>query len=256
MKRNDLKEYFLCLLFPNHCRFCGELTESGKDICDECEEKLPVIEGEICYNCGSAKADCKCKGRHGKYYDRIASAFYYEEPVKHCIAEFKFNGDRSSYKVLAELMAESCKQRYDGIKFDYITYVPMDKRKERARGFNQSKLLAKEISEELDIPFGDKLLVKLYETDNQHDCGNIERTGNLLGAFDINSDYDVSGKTVLLIDDIKTSGSTLSECGKMLYLYGAERVFCLTAALRKSTIKEDEKQEKEADDNARREDSF
>ncbi|MBP9988159.1 MAG: ComF family protein, partial [Ruminococcus sp.] len=181
---------------------------------------------------------------------------YYTDFVKRCIFDFKFHGNRSTYKCLAKMMTKCCDERYPNIKFDYVTYVPMRKKKEHMRGFNQSKLIAKEISKETKIPFGNNLLLKIYDTDNQHDCKGLERTGNLLGAFDINSEYDVSGKTILLIDDIKTSGATLSECSKILLLYGAEHIFCLTAALRNSKIKGQEIIEKGGGENARREDSF
>ena len=142
-------------------------------------------------------------------------------------------------------MAQTCRKRYGDIEFDYVAYVPMDKKREKQRGFNQSMLLAKGIAEELNIPFGKNLLVKLYRTDVQHELNEVERKGNLLGAFDVSSAYNLEGRTVLLVDDVKTSGATLNECGKMLYLNGAERVFCLTAALVNSKI--DEKQKGEGD---------
>lgn len=241
MKNGNAAEYLWCLLFPNHCKFCGELTDFVTDICDKCKAEIPFIKGEICYRCGSQKADCICNGKRSKFYEKSVSVMYYDELAKNCISRFKFDGDRNTYKCLAKLMVDCCAERYADVSFDYVAYVPMDRKKQRARGFNQSKLLAKVISDELNIPFGEKLLVKLYETDNQHECDRIERTGNLMGVFDVNGDYDISGKSILLVDDIKTSGATLNECGKMLYLYGAQSVFCLTAARRNSKI--DEKEE-------------
>lgn len=235
-KINDWLTYIASLFFPNRCIFCDCLIDPFDDFCDDCAQNIPFIEGEICKNCGAQRKDCTCKKRHSHYYDCIASPLYYEDKVKTCIHRFKFRGERNIYKALGRLMADTVAERYGDIEFDYVTYIPMFPKKERKRGFNQSRLLAQRISELCEIPFADKMLIKLYNTDNQHDCTGLERTGNLIGVFDVDSRYDLNGKTVLLIDDIKTSGSTLNECGKMLYLNGVNSVICLTAALRNSKI--------------------
>lgn len=233
---SDIADFILSVFFPNHCIFCDRLMPEFESVCDECGKKLPRIRGEICPECGSSKNDCTCENRHGNYYDGTASALYYVDNVRECMHRFKFDSEKNISRGLSELMEETFRERYAGITFDYVAYVPMDRKREKLRGYNQSRLLAQQLSERLGIPFGDKLIIKLYPTDVQHECTEIERKGNLLGAFDINPDFDIDGKTVLLIDDIKTSGSTLNECGKMLYLRGAERVFCLTAALVNSKI--------------------
>lgn len=240
MKKNktasELREFISCIFFPNRCIFCDRLMPPFESVCDDCRENLPWIKGEICRECGASKNDCTCGKRHGSFYDGTASPFYYDGNVRECLRRFKFNSEKHNDKGIAELMADTFRERYADIHFDYIAYVPMDKKREKHRGFNQSRLLAMRLSEMLNIPFGDGLIVKLYQTDVQHECTEIERKGNLLGAFDINKSYDIDGKTVLLVDDIKTSGATLNECGKMLFLRGAECVFCLTAATVNSKI--------------------
>lgn len=233
----DIIEYVLCLFYPNRCKFCGELTETFVDVCDNCKESLPWIDGEICRFCGSLKTDCACKSAHSNYYDGIVAPLYYVDSVKRCIHSYKFYDERLNYRCLADLMSKACQKQYGGIDFDYVTYIPMRKRNRRIRGYNQSRLLAKRVSENLNIPFCDDLLIKLYDTKVQRGCSKLERKGNLIGVFDVNNNYDVSDKTVLIVDDVKTSGATLSECGKMLYLNGASGVYCLTAALVNSKIK-------------------
>ncbi len=232
----NIGEYFLSLFFPNRCKFCDEVTQVFDDVCADCRKSLPWIDGVICDYCGALKTDCTCKGRHSQFYEGIVAPLYFENSVRACIHRYKFKDDRLFYKCLADLMTETCKTRYAGISFDYITYIPMRKNNQSKRGYNQSRLLAKRISENLGITFADDLLVKIYDTKTQHKCIELERRGNLVGAFDVNADYDVKNKTVLLIDDVKTSGSTLSECGKMLYLNDAAHVYCLTAALVRSKI--------------------
>ncbi|MCQ2485383.1 MAG: double zinc ribbon domain-containing protein [Clostridia bacterium] len=233
---SDIREFLACVFFPNRCLFCNKVMPPFENICDDCEENLPWIRGEICPYCGASRNDCKCGKKHGSFYDATASSLYYVDDVRECMHRFKFASDKLAYKGIADIMTETFHERYAGIAFDYIAYVPMDRKREKRRGYNQSRLLAQRLSENLNIPFGDKLIIKLYETDVQHECTEIERKGNLLGAFDINNAYDVREKNILLVDDIKTSGSTLNECGKMLYLRGAERVFCLTAAMVNSKI--------------------
>ena len=237
---SDTLDYLRCMIYPNRCIFCNEIMQPGKSICDRCFEKLPWIRGETCPECGSLKEDCQCEKRHGSYYESSASVFYYRDEVRNCLHRFKFQGDKYAYRELGRLMAECLKERFSGIDFDYVAYVPMDKKSRKRRGYNQSELLARRIADETGIPFGKNLIEKIHITGVQHECNMFERKGNLLGAFDVNPAFSVEGKTLLLVDDIRTSGATLSECGKMLYLYGADKVFCLTAAAVNSTINKNE----------------
>ena len=236
---SDVLEFVSCIFYPNRCVFCDELMPPTDNLCDRCAESLPWIKGDVCPECGSKKEDCRCGRNHGNYYDGVASVFYYKDNVRECIHRFKFHGNKYAYKELGALMAKRVKECYGDKEFDYIAYVPMDKKRKRKRGYNQSELLAMQVAEELKLPFGRNLVEKIFPTDVQHECTEIERKGNLLGAFDINSEYDIEGKTILLVDDVKTSGSTLNECGKMLYLRGADKVFCLTAAVVNSKIDEE-----------------
>lgn len=234
----DALNYLRCIIYPNRCIFCGEIMPPDRNICDSCNENLPWIRGEVCCECGSQKEDCQCGKRHGSYYDGVASVFYYRDGVRDCIHRFKFQGDRYAYKELGSLMAKCLSERFGETEFDFIAYVPMEKKRRRKRGYNQSELLARRIAEESGIPLGENLIEKIYKTNVQHECDMLERKGNLLGAFEINPSFSVKGKTILLVDDIRTSGATLSECGKMLYLNGADKVLCLTAATVNSTIKD------------------
>lgn len=236
----DVSVFVSSMFFPNRCIFCDEPIDPFEIICKQCSETVPFIRGELCTHCGAAKTDCNCNKKKSYYYDKVAASLYYEGNVKSCIHRFKFKDERRIAKSLARLMAQTLNNSFPDTSFDCITYIPMFKSKERKRGFNQSRLLASEISKLCNIPFADNMLIKLYDTDCQHDCSGLERTGNLIGAFDVNRKYNIADKTVLLIDDVKTSGATLNECGKMLYLNDVKSVICLTAALRNSKIDDDE----------------
>lgn len=128
-------------------------------------------------------------------------------------------------------MAETVKEKFGNIDFDYITEVPMTQKSLKQRGYNQCFLLARGISERLGIEHKPQILKKLYETDKQHIISFYLRKGNLTGVFDVCNPEEVKDKTILLCDDISTSGETLNECAKMLWLHGAKEIYCITVAL-------------------------
>lgn len=242
----DIGEYILSLFFPNRCIFCEKIVAPFEGVCKSCEETLPWINGDICHLCGHKESDCICKKHHGKFYDAIVSPLYYVDNVRTCIHNFKFKDERVFAKTLAKLMNNTRISEYSDVNFDYVTYIPMNRKHQKKRGYNQGRLLAKELSEISLIPFADELLLKVYETDTQHLCGNaVLRQGNLLGAFDVNPEFSVKGKKILLVDDVKTSGCTLNECSKMLYLNGADLIYCITASLVKNENKKKKKEDVE-----------
>lgn len=217
------------VVFPKKCIFCGSfIFESDKNTCERCCKSLPYVKGRICTRCGCEKKDCSCTGKI-LYYDKIAAPLYFEENVRKCIHRLKFSRREDYAESLAEYMYEALCDGLQGEKFDFITCVPLYKDDLSSRGFNQSEKLAQRISEITGIPLKSNLIEKIYKTEKQSRQSSVRRSGNVMGAFNVNE--DINGCSVLLIDDIKTSGSTLSECGKMLYLNGAENVCCLCAAV-------------------------
>lgn len=232
----SVKESALNILFTKRCKYCGDIIVPEAEICDNCSDNLPVISESICVLCGHSKADCKCK-KHKNEYRAVAAPFYYDGGIKKAIHRFKFDSREYVGDTLAVDMAETVIREYSGIMFDFITFVPFSKAEKKSREYNQSELLANKLSKSLDIPAADVLL-KLYETPSQHTLKQKERKGNVFGVYDVKPESSVSGKTVLLVDDIKTTGATLSECAKMLKLAGADTVYCVCAAITK-IIKKD-----------------
>ena len=149
----DIMIYLVSMLFPNRCIFCNEPIDPFDDYCDNCAVNVPFIKGEICTRCGAAVADCVCNKRKSVYYEKVAAPLYYDGDVKSCIHRFKFKDDRMTAKPLAKLMANTLQKHFGNIHFDYVTYIPMYKSKERKRGFNQSRLLATEISKLCNVKF-------------------------------------------------------------------------------------------------------
>lgn len=151
--------------------------------------------------------------------------------MRHGVHIFKFRNGFRNYEAYSYEMSQTLKERFAGIDFDFITEVPMTRKSRKKRGYNQCFYLAKGISEELGLEHKSEVISKIYETKKQHDVRYYLRKGNLVGAFDVPNPSDVKDKTILLCDDISTTGETLNECAKMLWLHGAKEVYCVALAL-------------------------
>lgn len=224
---------FLTLIYPNRCPYCGELLTINEKVCNNCFDSLPRIVEPFCDNCGVSKDNCCCKDKK-KAYTKVVSPFYYEGNARDAIKRMKFSDKPYISKTLSEEMSKSVNQRCDDISFDIITCVPMSKKEFKARGFNQSELLAKGLKINSSPIIDVDLLVKLYDIAPQHSLSSNQRQGNVFGVFDIAKNKDVKGKTILLCDDVKTTGSTANECANVLLLAGAREVHLVCAAVVKS----------------------
>lgn len=230
-----MKEYFtmpfekaLCWFFPRRCAICGRVVALDEDLCEECRN-LKRIEPPRCLQCGRAKADCICKGAK-KEYDGITAPFYYKDILVTAVHNFKFHEQPLLARKMGEEMALSVKETFSDITFDVITCVPLSKRRKNDRGYNQAELLARSVSKNLGIPYSE-LLRKVVNNKVQHKENARVRKINVYGVYDLIDGVDVNGKTVLLVDDVKTTGSTLNECAKMLKMHGAKKVIVTTFAI-------------------------
>lgn len=231
MKRilKHIKDTVLWLFLTEHCKYCNALINKGAEMCSDCRKALPTIDGERCRFCGAGKERCGCK-KHRMGYDGITSPFYYEGGIKEGIQKLKFNGKEHIAYHLAKDMTKSVKSDFADLQFDFICFVPFTSMQKIRRNYNQSELLAEHLSKMLNIPLK-RILIKLFETDTQHSKNIRNRRGNVFGVYDVKDGADVKDKTVLLVDDIKTTGATLDECAWILKIRGAKAVYCVTAAL-------------------------
>ena len=226
---NKIKDFILWLLLGKRCPYCNTLIIKNEDLCDDCKENLPRIKGEKCKFCGAGKDKCACK-KHHMNFDGITAPFYYEKGVKQGVKFLKFNNKSHLAYTFSKDMAECVKEDFNDIKFDFICYVPFSPLQITERSYNQSQLLAEELSKTLNIPIKNAL-VKLFDVKTQHDMAIMQRKGNVHGIYDVKDGFDVKGKTILLVDDIMTTGETLNNCALILKIRGAEKVYCTTAAL-------------------------
>lgn len=212
---------------PTRCVSCGEITDDGEFLCNYCFEMLkPMNPVNRCVRCGLPKKECVCKYRIYSF-DGCIAPFVNDGIAQDITYAFKFNRKFTAADFLAEQMALCINNEYKNIRFDCITCVPMHKAKLRKRGFNQSKVLAKKISVITGIPYSD-LLACSGKNHAQHKITDIKkRFQNVKGKY--KALKPLNGQTVLIVDDIMTSGATLNESAGILLHAGADRVYCVTA---------------------------
>jgi len=236
---NDL----LNLIFPPkpECPFCGE-TVPGGGTCGRCRELLAGYGRErYCGRCGrlpgkGALLNCSaaplCPECHGRDWPFVLAraAGPYEGVLKGAIHRFKYAGRRSLAGPLAGLMAGIVRAEPLMAGADLIVPVPLAGDKLHLRGFNQAFLLAREVGALLRMPVNGRSLVKVVETPAQAGLSRTAREWNLKGAFRVTNAADIQGKSILLVDDVFTTGSTMSSAAVVLSRSGAGQVFGLSAA--------------------------
>lgn len=206
----------LDLLFPPKCPFCRSILDTKEPlICFECRKNIRKTK-----NGGKLK---------GNFFTACVSPLYYEDNVREALLRYKFHHLTSYADPFGELLAECISEYIDG-QVDIISWVPLSRKRLRSRGYDQAQLLANEVAKRLDLPC-EPVLKKIKDTKPQSKTGSAEkRRANISGAYQIIAPEKINRKNVLLIDDIVTTGSTFSECARMLGMAGAERVYCAAVA--------------------------
>lgn len=217
------------LLFPERCALCGKLCDT-RYFCKNCKDLPQLYKNRRCAKCGLPLKNCECSFFF-YYFDKIAAPFSNEGAAQKAFYAFKFSGAANVASYFAILMAETVQQQFSALTFDVVTAVPMHGAKKQKRGYNQAEVLGKLVAAELQLPYG-TLLRQRRKIKDQHFAGNVqERFENTVGKYAVISKNRLKGKTVLLVDDIKTTGATLSECARQLKLGGATAVYCVTALI-------------------------
>ncbi|MFZ5652594.1 MAG: phosphoribosyltransferase family protein [Bacillota bacterium] len=244
----------LDLIFPprRSCPLCGESDPRG-EICPCCLDKLSRFRDEpVCYRCGryfqQPESECAehvpaaggpvycmdCLG--GVAYFRMSrSAGPYEGDLKRAVQRLKFSGKRDLAGHISGIMFHSIANNKYYIKAAVIAAVPLSSKRLRQRGFNQAELLACGLSERTKVPFL-PVLRKVRETSSQTGLHRAGRKENLVGAFELTDPNAIRGKTVLVVDDVITTGSTLNIVSEALVKGGAATVLCITAAAGRTSM--------------------
>ena len=218
MKLNDelnkLSRGILDFFFPRRCPFCGAVA--GKELlCKKCLRSLPFT-GEHAVREGT--------------FGRCAAPLYYEDRVREAILQFKFKAKLGGLSCFGMLMAECAAEHYSGA-FDAITWVPVSKKRLKKRGFDQTRYLTGSMCVDWHVAPSETLR-KVTDNPPQSTLETEEqRRANVLGVYEAVNAEQFRGKRLLLVDDILTTGATLSECVRVLKEAGAGEVMCLTLAM-------------------------
>jgi ComF family protein len=212
----------LDLLLPPTCAACGA---GGWPLCGSCTERVAVITAPWCEACGRPWEEPlpSCSDCPPRVIDEARAPFLYEGPISQAIRGMKFSGWHALGAHLAAAMAEVAG---DLLPADIVAWVPLARRRLRRRGFDQAEVLASALANRLDLP-SSRLLRRIRDTTAQARKGGSERRRALQGAFEAGEDPP---GTVLLVDDVLTTGATAAACARTLKRAGATRVSVLTAA--------------------------
>ncbi len=216
----------LDLLLPLSCAVCGR---EGKLLCSTCEPTLPRLQQPYCSICAwpGRRGVCSRCAASPPAIGRIRAPYLFEGSVREMVHDFKYRNLRAAAPTLGALLADHLKR--NPMAADVLMPVPLHGSSERWRGYNQAELLAQAIAGETGTPMESKSLRRTKKTTPQVSMdGYAQRVGNIQGAFDY--DGDLRGTTVLLIDDVVTTGSTISACAQALKASGAGSVLGLALA--------------------------
>lgn len=207
----------LDLFFPPRCGFCGKLLGRGEEgMCAKCQATLPWLTG------GAAE-------QKGEFFALCVSPLRYQGEVRASIHRYKFKGLRGYAPLYGGLVAQ-CVRDHPSCGYDLISWVPLSGKRRRERGYDQAFLLARATAAALEGT-AISTLRKRRHTEAQSGLeGAAERRANVLGAYDIIDPALVADKRILLLDDVITTGATISECARVLRTAGAKTVVCATLA--------------------------
>ncbi|MBQ3557358.1 MAG: ComF family protein [Oscillospiraceae bacterium] len=210
--------WLLDLLFPPKCPFCRRLLDSGMDLlCPKCQRDLPWTEGAP----GEKSVE---------FLDTCVGPLWYKGDVRDSHHRYKFSGRRAYAGTYSLLMSQCAADRLDG-GFDVVCWAPLSRKRLRRRGYDQAQLLAVGVAERLGLPAA-PVLDKIRDTPAQSgQTDAAARRANVLGAYRVKPDKRIAGKRILLVDDVVTTGATLSECARVLRTAGAARVCGLVLAV-------------------------
>ena len=233
------------VLFPPRCAICDEVVEVGETICENCKNGLPYLSQPVCLKCGKEveleeQEYCKdCRTRE-RTFVRGYPVFSYIPPIVDSLMAYKYNG-RQEYAIFySGEIIKRFGNEFKTLSLDAVIPVPIHNNKYTTRGYNQAELIATPIAHWLGVPVITDLLSRDIDTLPQKELSRGEREKNMKGSFGIDEEAlkDIISeggrlRTVLLVDDIYTTGATIQACTELLLGSGSERVYYTSVAIGK-----------------------
>ncbi|MBK5377116.1 ComF family protein [Pseudomonas sp. TH43] len=225
---------YICLKNVQNCLLCDEPADAEMPICVACETELPWL-GDQCITCAlplaAAGLTCGECLLEPPTFEQVAVPWRYGFPVDSLITRFKHNAKWPFGHLLADVLGQYLQHRFDeGLpRPDALLPVPMTTKRLRQRGFNQAAMLARWLSQTLEMPSEENLLLRTQDTSAQQGLDAKARKRNLLQAFALTPDAVVKGRSFALVDDVLTTGATAQALARLLINAGAARVdvYCL-----------------------------
>lgn len=232
----DIGERIISGLYPRQCPVCKEIVyPKGDTICKKCRSGLTYISGARCRKCSKPVHnerveycyDCSIKEH---FYNEGISLFEHKGSIKDAIYDIKYNNKREYLDFFADEIVLRCGDIIKEWDADVMVPVPLYKRKEIKRGFNQAMEAAVRIGRRLEIPVAGNVLYRIQDTVPQKELTDIDRKKNVENAFIVSKNI-VKFKKVIIVDDIYTTGSTIDACASVLINAGIEKVYFVTLSI-------------------------
>ena len=225
------------LFYPASCAVCGTAVEESMHLCEKCAARAPRISAPFCARCsepfcGAIENQFVCANcaHRDLQFEAAVSAYRSRSVVRLVLLQFKYNRQLHLRHVITGWLLEALTDaRLHERVFDAIVPVPLHPARVRERGFNQAEVLARELARHTGLPVL-RALERTRYTSTQTLLDRADRMRNLRNAFRLRKNVSVRDCRVLLLDDVLTTGSTLSECAGVLRRQGACSIFALTAA--------------------------
>ncbi|MBR0198149.1 MAG: ComF family protein [Kiritimatiellae bacterium] len=239
MPLKDTLKKLLDILFPRHCEICSsQVDRFDRYICANCLNNLPFMPQDGCAICakpissgGNTNLLCEdCSGKNRPFFDRAAAAVCFEGNFRRILLDFKFNSHLWLKNDFIDLLESAARSRLNMAAVDLIIPMPITTFHLLDRGFNQSALLAKALAKRINKSYSNKILRRINSPRRQSGLKEEDRRENVKNTFKVLKPRKVIGRVILVVDDIMTTGATLSECARTLKSAGAQKVFVLTLA--------------------------
>ncbi len=223
----NIKSIAADLIFPKKCIFCHDLAQYPDFICKDCTEDYPLKFKELCPRCSKPFESCICQDLSPSVY-KILSACFYEGAAITYIKRFKSDND----EILGDNFASLLKSVLDSFPIDdcfpFITYIPMESEKIQKRGHNMAYTLALRLAQKTGKRLIDPPIEKIYTEKFQHDLKRKERFQNAALSF-IDKNEQLGGN-IIIVDDVITTGATITRAADILTKNGADKVLALSIA--------------------------
>ena len=205
------------IVFPPWCAICGKLN--SKKCCKDCEKRI------------NSQLNLNIENKAGYYFERHMYLFKYKNEIRNLILDYKFRDKSYLYELFAKIITKN--EKICGIleKYDIIIPVPIHKKRKKQRGYNQSELVARQISKNIaNLQLENKAFIKIKNNKPQSTLNKKQRKQNVKNVYKLENKGKIENKNIVLFDDIYTTGNTANEIAKILKQNGANKILVLTIA--------------------------